>query len=298
MCCATFAILPLAACGGAGSGSSAPPQTFTVMATSGTGGSVSPSSAAVSSGSSATFTFTPSAGYGIGAATGCGGTLVGSDYTTGAISGNCTVSANFSALGPIWESGSDTRGQAGVYGTLGQPATSNAPGERTGAVTWTDASGNLWLFGGDGYTQLVPQSYAEDLNDLWEYNVATHEWTWMSGSSSVGTNGVYGTLGQPAAKNVPGARQGAIGWTDASGNLWLFGGNGYDATSAGYGTLGDLWEYMPSTGEWTWQGGSNTEADPTTAPGPTLAAISGSLADPVSTPIKFPGYSMIFGNTR
>jgi hypothetical protein len=267
VCCATFAILSTTACGGGGSGSSAMPQTFTVMATSGAGGSVSPSSAAVSNGNTATFTITPSAGYGIGAATGCGGTLAGNVYTTGAISGGCTVSASFSALGPIWEGGSDTREQAGVYGTQGQPAASNVPGERSGAVTWTDASGNFWLFGGDGYSRPLPNSYAEDLNDLWKYDVATREWTWMSGSNSVGANGVYGSLGQPAATNVPGARQGAIGWTDAGGNLWLFGGNGYDATNAGYGTLGDLWEYRPSTGEWTWQGGPDTEADPTTAQG-------------------------------
>ena len=267
MCCATFAILSTTACGGGGSGSSAMPQTFTVMATSGAGGSLSPSSAVVSGGNTATFTITPSAGYGIGAATGCGGTLAGNVYTTGAISGSCTVSVSFAALGPIWEGGSDTREQAGVYGTQGQPAASNMPGERSGAVTWTDASGNFWLFGGDGFSRPLPNSYAEDLNDLWKYNVATGEWTWMSGSNSVGANGVYGTLGQPAATNVPGARQGAIGWTDASGNLWLFGGSGYDATDAGYGTLGDLWEYTPSTGEWTWQGGPNTEADPSTAQG-------------------------------
>ena len=216
VCCATLSILAAAACGGGGSGGSpggsGTSQTFSVAATSGAGGGISPSSAVVSNGKTATFTITPSAGYGIGAATGCGGTLAGNVYTTGAISGSCTVSVSFSARGPIWEGGSDTREQAGVYGTQVQPAASNAPGERSGAVTWTDASGNLWLFGGDGYARPLPNSYAEDLNDLWKYNVATGEWTWMSGSNSVGANGVYGTLGQPASTNVPGARQGAIGW--------------------------------------------------------------------------------------
>lgn len=236
-------------------------------------------------GKTATFTITPSNGYGIGSVTGCSGALSGNDYTTGAINGGCTVSVNFSALGPVWEGGSDSRYQAGVYGTQGQPATSNVPGARLAAVTWSDASGNLWLFGGNGSTSTVVVEY---LNDLWKYNVATGAWTWMSGSNTVKANGVYGSLGQPAATNVPGARQGAVGWTDASGNLWLFGGDGYDATSAGYGTLGDLWEYTPSTGEWTWQGGPNTEADPVTAVG-----VYGTEGQPAASNLPGPRSSAI-----
>ena len=58
----------------------------------------------------------------------------------------------------------------------------------------------------------------------------------------------------PAASNVPGARYGAVSWTDSSGNLWLFGGFGYDSTG-GSGYLNDLWQYSPSTGQWTWVSG-------------------------------------------
>ena len=68
----------------------------------------------------------------------------------------------------------------------------------------------------------------------------TNEWTWVGGSSSVGSNGgqpgVYGTLGAPASGNVPGGRFGPVSWTDGSGNLWLFGGQGYDA-DGNYGNL-------------------------------------------------------------
>jgi len=56
----------------------------------------------------------------------------------------------------------------------------------------------------------------------------------MSGSNIVGANGgqpgVYGSLGVASASNIPGGRVGAISWTDSSGDLWLFGGNGYDST--------------------------------------------------------------------
>ena len=80
-----------------------------------------------------------------------------------------------------------------------------------------------------------------------------NEWTWMSGSNTVNQLGVYGTKGMPAAGNVPGARNGAVSWTDSSGNFWFFGGQDQFTHP-----LNDLWNYTPSTGEWTWMNGSNT----------------------------------------
>ena len=38
--------------------------------------------------------------------------------------------------------------QAGVYGTKGVPAAANVPGARDESISWTDSTGNLWLFGG------------------------------------------------------------------------------------------------------------------------------------------------------
>jgi hypothetical protein len=47
-----------------------------------------------------------------------------------------------------WEIGSDTNDALSVYGTLGTAAVTNVPVATMGAIPWTDASGNLWLFGG------------------------------------------------------------------------------------------------------------------------------------------------------
>jgi N-acetylneuraminic acid mutarotase len=164
-----------------------------------------------------------------------------------------------------WMGGSSTCGttiQSGVYGTLGTPAAGNIPGGRDSAVSWTDSSGNLWLFGGYGFDANGNKGY---LNDLWEFNPTTNHWAWMDGSSTVpvttygtgGKPGVYGTLGTPAAANIPGSRWGAVSWTDSSGNLWLFGGWGFDADGEN-GLLNDLWEFNPSTNKWAWMGGSST----------------------------------------
>jgi N-acetylneuraminic acid mutarotase len=153
-----------------------------------------------------------------------------------------------------WRDGSTTADQSGVYGTLGAPAAGNTPGSRYAVVSWSDANGDFWLFGGNGY---APDTTAAYMNDLWEFNPSSNEWTWMSGSSTYDQFGVYGTLGAPAAGNTPGGRNFQSSWTDSNGNFWLFGGFG-DDSSTNQGYLNDLWEFNSSTNEWAWISGSST----------------------------------------
>jgi N-acetylneuraminic acid mutarotase len=178
------------------------------------------------------------------------------------VSGVCggSVASAQETLEWTWIGGSSSANQRGVYGTLGTPAAGNIPGARQGASTWTDSSGHLWLFGGDGYDA---SGSLADLNDLWEFNPSTNQWAWMAGSSSGNQLGSYGTMGTPAAGNTPGARSGASSWTDSSGHLWLFGGYGVDGPGSGIYVngnliyLNDVWEFNPSTNQWTWMGGGN-----------------------------------------
>jgi Kelch motif len=178
------------------------------------------------------------------------------------LSGNCCTPLNdlweYSAGKWTWIGGSNISNQfnlSGNYGIQGTAAPNNIPGARSGASSWTDATGNFWLFGGSG----LDNGGQGILNDLWKYSAG--EWTWMSGSSSPDQVGTYGAQGVASPFNVPGARFGAVSWTDTSGNLWLFGGADYDLTGAG-GTFGDLWKY--SAGEWTWVGGSSVVNQPGT----------------------------------
>jgi N-acetylneuraminic acid mutarotase len=137
-----------------------------------------------------------------------------------------------------WESGFPIANLIGTYGTRGMAAPSNVPGSRQQAVSWTDASGSFWLFGGNG-----PDSTANTglLNDLWKFSHG--QWTWESGSNLINQNGVYGTLGSPAPGNIPGARLVMSPWIDANGNLWLVGG--YGMAGGTEGDLSDLWMYTP-----------------------------------------------------
>jgi hypothetical protein len=153
-----------------------------------------------------------------------------------------------------WMKGSKIPNQPGVNGQPGVADAANTPRSRYNATTWTDGSGNLWLFGGQGF--VYGMNYFSYYNDLWKYNIASGNWTWMGGTSSPNQYGYYGTIGVAGAPNHPGARYGASGWTDTSGNLWLFGGYG-DSTGLP-GQLNDLWKYDVSSGLWTWIKGSST----------------------------------------
>ncbi|MGA7793893.1 MAG: kelch repeat-containing protein [Candidatus Acidiferrales bacterium] len=174
---------------------------------------------------------------------------------TGSASANVTnIAVNCGHNEWAWMSGSNVSGNTGTYNGA---AGTNVPGFRNfGVVSWTDTSGNLWLFGGNELAANPATNYSGDLNDLWKYNIASGQWTWVSGSSSINSNPNYGTINMAASTNVPGARDSGVGWIDSSGNLWLFGGEGIDSTGA-FGYLNDLWEYSVSMNEWTWMGGSN-----------------------------------------
>lgn len=176
-----------------------------------------------------------------------------------------TNSNNTSYLNDLWYydpvakqwnfvSGSTSAGANGTYGTAGTPG--GIPGARYGVQTWQDSSGHFWLFGGTGFgaTSTTPNV----LNDLWELDPGSMQWTYISGSEEPGASGVYGTMGVPAAGNVPGARGGGTVWTDTAGNVWLLGGFGYDSLVADSESfLNDLWTYNPTTQQWTWVSGSN-----------------------------------------
>ena len=149
-----------------------------------------------------------------------------------------------------WVNGPGHAGNvAGTYGTLGVPSAANVPAARGFAsVSWTDNNGDFWLFGGQDV------SGTDNLNDLWRYNIASNEWTWMSGSPVPGQSGDFGTILVPAPTNVPpGKRECNSGWVDCNNQLWLFGG-------VTVSFCNDMWRYDVSSNIWTWMKGDSTGA--------------------------------------
>ncbi len=165
----------------------------------------------------------------------------------------------------------------GIYGTLGQPSPANLPGPRFGAATWTDPQGNLWMFGGSGYDSNGLNAL---LADLWRYSPSNAEWTWMGGSPIANTQPSYGSKGVASASSTPGARSDTAFWSDAQGNLWLYGG----VTAVPViGDGCDLWEF--SNGQWTWVAGSQQQQQPViygTQAVPAPQNTPGSRADSVA----------------
>jgi hypothetical protein len=77
-------------------------RTWSVTSSAGTGGAVAPATPiSVDNGAFTTFTVTPNGSFQIAAVSGCNGVLAGNTYTTGAITGDCTVTATFSAIPPV-----------------------------------------------------------------------------------------------------------------------------------------------------------------------------------------------------
>jgi len=128
------------------------------------------------------------------------------------------------------------------------------PGARWGGITWTDTTGNLWMFGGQG---------AGLLNDLWEFDITSGpcsydtatgtgiftncQWIWRGGSSTPDPPTTATTVG---STGFPGGRWGAASFADNAGNVWMFGGQGVDSANT-VGLLNDLWKYNIAAGTWT-----------------------------------------------
>lgn len=131
---------------------------------------------------------------------------------------------------------------AGTYPRIGQVG---YPAARSSATTWTDKSGNVWLFSGvcsgAPHSQFWSNSSTVSVcKDLWKYTPSNNNWYFMGGKSgNTSESGVYSGSNQSI-----GGRYDAASWIDSTGSLWLFGGYGF-ASNTTYGFLGDLWRTNP-----------------------------------------------------
>lgn len=154
-----------------------------------------------------------------------------------------------------WIDGSANRNDPGVYGPQGVSSSSFVPPNRSGAVGWADASGNLWLFG--GLQMFGSGTSSAKLNDLWKFNIENRTWAWMKGTTATDVRGEYGSQGNGTPSTRPGSRFLPHAWSDTQGRMWLFGGSGYGPATGVSGLLSDLWCYDPATNNWTWMKGPN-----------------------------------------
>jgi len=121
--------------------------------------------------------------------------------------------------------GSAPSNRFGIYGTLGVASSNNLPGPRNKAsVAYNKTNGKVYLYGGEGYDAFGSWG---GLNDLWNFDTLTGNWTWVSGSNTI-------NAALSAGVN-PGAREGATLWVDhTTGFVYLFGGYTYGAGFINY----------------------------------------------------------------
>jgi len=144
--------LALASCGGSGGGEEDATTSYTVTASAGVGGSISPTSATVNSGATANFTVTPDSGSSTNTVIGCGGALVGTTYTTAAVTANCTITASFvsNALPTISiDDASVSEGDSGIT-NLNFTVTLSAPASGSVNVNYATSDGSATA--GSDYT--------------------------------------------------------------------------------------------------------------------------------------------------
>ena len=140
----------------------------------------------------------------------------------------------------VWMAGQSGSNAPPVYGTMGVSSPTNTPGGRNAYGAWSDLSGNFWLFGGG--------TIGTSFGDLWKLDLSTLEWTWMSGSNTLGSGAVSGAQCVSDTSFYPASRsENRACWRDKCGNFWMFGGSGY---------YNDVWAYRPAYGDWTFANGS------------------------------------------
>jgi len=120
-----------------------------------------------------------------------------------------------------WMDGANAADQKGTFSAPPPPPPAfdtDSPGGRKYPATWTDLSGNLWLFGGFGFT--YPPGFTPpitELDDMWEY---TGTQNYFGSYNNIWTNPV-----PPGTPGSPEARTGAVTWTlPSTGDLYMFGG--------------------------------------------------------------------------
>lgn len=118
------------------------------------------------------------------------------------------------------------------------------PGSRAYSVSWTDSSGNLWLFGGIGYP--LNSTHRSKLSDVWKFDTTTLTWEWIIAPDKPLPADYINNLNTTGSHPYPAARIYTGAADDGAGKLWIFGGEQGSPLN-----LNDLWSYDTTARAWT-----------------------------------------------
>lgn len=96
----------------------------------------------------------------------------------------------------------------------------NSPGRRTGATSWVDKSGILYLMG--GYNQFL-REYVYIERFIWKYDTMTNQWSILPKTAAAGIGG-------------------GASFTGSDGTLYFFGGKEFDETTMQARPANSVWK--------------------------------------------------------
>lgn len=119
-------------------------------------------------------------------------------------------------------------------------------------IIWMNFFGVLYMFGGSFFRFIFFY--------FWSYLLGILQWIKFGGIIDViKCVGKYGKMGIVFKKNYLGCREGVFFWVDQQGDLWMFGGLGFDnffiIIFVVLGFLFDFWMYNVLSNQWVWIGG-------------------------------------------
>ena len=127
---------------------------YVVTPSAGAHGSISPNTPqSIGYGSTTSFTITPETGYSANVSGTCGGTLIGTTYTTNAITTDCTVSVDFTLNSYI------VTPSVGDYGSINPNTPQNVEYDATTSFTVTANAGFIAIVAGSCGGTLVDSTY-------------------------------------------------------------------------------------------------------------------------------------------
>lgn len=126
----------------------------------------------------------------------------------------------------------------------------NHPSPRQGAMLWNDKKGNIYMFGGEGIEETGEVGV---FNELWSFNLITQSWELKKGNRKVNQKVERYAKSIESINTQPEGRKGASTWVDKNGDLWMFGGRGFDNVS----NYDQMWHFSAKKNNWILMGGTD-----------------------------------------
>ncbi len=166
----------------------------------------------------------------------------------------------------VWMKGPNIGNQPPVFGTRGVADPANNPGGRAVHAKWKDGKDDLWFFAGSNNLNFWG-------NDVWKFNIASNNWTWIGGTNVPNDSVSVGSRCADSIGNMPAGRvENRACWTLGCNIFVSFGGAYYNSL------FNDLWSYDYIADKWTFMKGSFN---------PNAAAVYGTIQ--VSNAANVPG---------